>query len=82
MEAVKFYRKRSGLTQQALAALAGVDQGVVSRVENGLYEPGPSAARKLAAALGLEVWELMYAEQMLERRMEVERDVEEMLTAV
>lgn len=45
---LRAYRKREGLTQQALAAILGVDKRTVKRWERGEYPiPGPVAAALL-----------------------------------
>ena len=48
-------RKRAGLKQHELAALAGVDQAVVSRAETGKANLTLDTLHDLASALGLEV---------------------------
>jgi len=47
-------RKRRQLTQQELADLAGVSQGMVARIEKGnVLDPSMTVVRKLALALGI-----------------------------
>lgn len=51
-------RQRKALTQQELAAKAGVTRSTVARVEGGAEQPFPTTIRKLADALGVEPEEL------------------------
>lgn len=46
-------RKESGLTQSALAQLAGVPQSVISEYETGRREPSFTAVDRLVSATGL-----------------------------
>src|SRR5262245_34533977 len=47
-------RKRRGLTQVELAALAGVSQGLIARIEReDVKDPAASVVRRLATALGI-----------------------------
>lgn len=46
-------RKQRGLTLEALAVLAGIDPGGVSKIERGLAQPRPETVVKLARALGI-----------------------------
>ena len=71
------FRIRAGLTQQELADLVGVAQATINRYENGERSPSPEVLGRLADALGVEPWDLTYAEQVMERRHAVERLVEE-----
>ncbi|MBO0980113.1 helix-turn-helix domain-containing protein [Microbacterium sp. SD291] len=48
-------RKESGLTQAALARLAGMTQSVVSEYENGRREPSFDAVDRLVSAAGLAI---------------------------
>ena len=52
-ELLKRHRKKTGLTQQQLAELAGIAPGTVSSVEQGRSLPRQETARKLARALRL-----------------------------
>jgi DNA-binding XRE family transcriptional regulator len=48
------YRHRRGLTQQKLADLAGLSQGLIARIERGnVKDPSMSVVRRLATALGI-----------------------------
>lgn len=47
-EIVKDYRSKKGWTQEQLAFLLGIDQTMVSKLENGENEPGKKLALKLA----------------------------------
>lgn len=57
MEKVRHIRKMRGLSQEALAQLAGVTQYTVSEIELGHRDPHPSTLRKLATALNVELAE-------------------------
>ena len=48
-------RKRKGLSQRALADLAGVPQSHISRIESGAVDLRLSSLIELARALGLEL---------------------------
>ena len=52
---IQHLRERAGLSQSALAELAGVPVGTLRNWEQGRREPLLSAAVLLAAALGVEV---------------------------
>ena len=56
---LKRARKRKGLTQEELAAKAGLSRGYVSRLEMGLHDPPLSRVRKLAKALRVKVGRLV-----------------------
>lgn len=47
-------RKERGLSQEALAYKAGVEQTDISKFERGKEVPSAGRARKIAEALGLE----------------------------
>ncbi len=48
-------RRRSGLSQRALAARAGTSQSVVARIENGQTSPSVDTLVRLLEAAGLEL---------------------------
>lgn len=48
-------RRQRGWTLEAVAYLAGVDQGTVSRVERGLVEPTPETTVALARTYGISI---------------------------
>jgi len=52
---IRLARSESGLTQSALAQLAGVPQSVISAYENGRREPSFAAVDHLISAAGLAV---------------------------
>lgn len=52
-------RRARDLRQSEVAAAAGLDRSVVSRVETGVLRPSVSQRAKLAAALGLEPGQLL-----------------------
>lgn len=51
--ALREARKRRRLTQDALAALSGVEQATISRIEAGLAQPTWETAWRLSRALGV-----------------------------
>jgi transcriptional regulator with XRE-family HTH domain len=77
VKAIRMYRQRLGLTQQQLAVRAGVWQPEISRYENGVQQPWPHTLKKLAAGLETTPLELLIAEEMLTRRVQMEQVVEE-----
>lgn len=58
-QAIRTSRKRLGLSVQGLAQRAGVSLGLVSQLERGLGNPSLHSIRRLAAALGLPVSQLL-----------------------
>jgi putative molybdopterin biosynthesis protein len=57
------YRRRAGLTQQALAELAGVTRQTVGGIEAGRYGPSVEVGLRLARALGCRVEDLFALEE-------------------
>ncbi|MYR08996.1 helix-turn-helix domain-containing protein [Gordonia sp. SID5947] len=62
------YRILCGLTQPQLGLAAGVPTALIGALERGEVELGPDVARKVAAALGLEVEVLSAAHERARRR--------------
>jgi len=58
-ENLKDARYRAGLTQQELADKAGLTQTTVARIERDAVEPEVRTLRKLAAALGVSISDLL-----------------------
>ena len=58
MENLKAIRKRRGLTQAQLAEASGLDQGFLSKVENGDANPTLDKITDIAAALKVHPAEL------------------------
>lgn len=48
-------REKHGLTQAQLAALSGIDQGDISRIERGTTSPTARTLQRVADALGADV---------------------------
>ena len=48
-------RTRSGLSQRALAAAAGVEQSTIARIENGVADPAYSTVNRLVEAAGQQL---------------------------
>ncbi|MBF2003801.1 MAG: helix-turn-helix domain-containing protein [Synechococcales cyanobacterium M58_A2018_015] len=60
---LKQIRLRLGMSQQDLAALAGVSRQTIGGVESGQYAPSATVALRLAKALGCPVEDLFWLEQ-------------------
>ncbi len=58
-ERLKDLRIRRALTQEELAAAAGIGKNTVNRLERDLPQPRPPTLRKLARALGVDPAELV-----------------------
>jgi len=56
---LRFRREMAGLTQEELAARAGVSKNALGALERGASEPRPSTIRRLAEALGCQPEELV-----------------------
>lgn len=48
-------RRRSGLTQQALAERSGIRQSVISRLERGNGNPSVKTLQRLAEGMGMKL---------------------------
>ena len=59
LPSLKEMRRRRGLTQRDLGALAKVSPGTIFRLENGLRGAYPKTVRKIAAALGVRPADLV-----------------------
>jgi len=57
---VRVWREHRGLTQAQLAERAGVTQGAVAQIESGKRRGSVDLLRKLAAALGVDVDDLIW----------------------
>jgi transcriptional regulator with XRE-family HTH domain len=66
-EALKQARKRSGLTQEALAERVQIDQARISQLESGSLNPTWSTLRALSAGLGMTLSELAAEAEAIER---------------
>ena len=51
---VRFLRRKLALTQEELAAKAGITVATLSRLENRLHEPTPPTMKAIASALGVK----------------------------
>nr|RNJ65970.1 MAG: helix-turn-helix domain-containing protein [Leptolyngbya sp. IPPAS B-1204] len=60
---LKQIRLRLGMSQQDLAAIAGVSRQTIGGVEAGQYAPSTTVALRLAKALGCQVEDLFWLEQ-------------------
>jgi transcriptional regulator with XRE-family HTH domain len=56
---IRRLRQKKELSQEALAAKAGVDRAYLSGIESGSRNPGVLSVAKLAKALGVTASELM-----------------------
>ena len=57
-EKIKQFRKAKGLTQKQLADLTGLAEITIRQYEAGKYEPKIDKLRRIAAALGVYIYEL------------------------
>jgi transcriptional regulator with XRE-family HTH domain len=55
---IRRFRQVSNLTQGKLCELTGIDQGHLSRIENGLADGSPSQIADIAHALGISMSDL------------------------
>ena len=58
---LKTCRDRRCLTQEDLASAAKVNVATIREIEQQRAYPRPSTRRKLAAALGLDPWEILWS---------------------
>ena len=58
-EKIKIARKKAGLTQKALAQKTGLATGTIQQYEYGDYKPKIEQLRKIAAALGVYISDLV-----------------------
>ena len=56
---IKALRERRGLSQEDLAARAGLSRGYLARLEIGLHDPTLTTLQKLAQALKVKVARLV-----------------------
>jgi transcriptional regulator with XRE-family HTH domain len=59
MEQLKRLREERGLSQVKLAARADLNPATVNQIERGAREASPATLRKLAAALGIRLYDLL-----------------------
>jgi DNA-binding XRE family transcriptional regulator len=52
-------RQRSGLTQDELSGISGIDQALISKMERGQHQPRYDTMSKLATSLGMSIPELL-----------------------
>jgi transcriptional regulator with XRE-family HTH domain len=53
--ALRWARRRAGLTQRALAERSGVPQSTISRIESGAVDPRVGTLRRLLQACGFDL---------------------------
>ena len=56
---IKALREQRGLSQEALAAKAGVSRGYLARLETGRHDPTVGTVEKLAKALRVKLTDLL-----------------------
>lgn len=59
--AVKTLRKQAGISQDTLADLAGTTKPSISRIETGEQVPSMDMLERIAAALGVRIYQIMAA---------------------
>jgi transcriptional regulator with XRE-family HTH domain len=57
-QAVRALRQKAGMSQEALAARAGLDASSIARVEAGQVDPTWGSMRRIASGLGIPLEEL------------------------
>lgn len=57
--AIRSLRRERGMSQESLAGLADIDRSYMSSVERGLRNVSVLNIARIAAALGVPVWELL-----------------------
>ena len=67
---LRIMRKRLGLTQQELARLAGVSQGLIARIESGTVDPRYSTLKKIMDTLEGKKSEVLLAENIMNKPVE------------
>jgi transcriptional regulator with XRE-family HTH domain len=65
-QAVRAVRLERGLSQERLAAIAGVDRTYISGLERGVRNPALSTQQRVAEALGVRLADLLAAAEQLE----------------
>lgn len=63
MNGIEFQRKKSNLTQKALAQLMGVTQANVSQWENGTAYPATEKLPELAKVFGCTIDDLFFSKE-------------------
>lgn len=58
-EQIKYYRKRSGITQQKLAELIGVQASAISKYEKGIVSPSWEMLLNISIALNISITQLI-----------------------
>jgi transcriptional regulator with XRE-family HTH domain len=76
-ERIKKVRKQKGMTQKELADKLGITNNSLSRYEIGERQPPVDMLEKIANALGVQMWELLY-DGNIEFNNNVEKDITEM----
>ena len=57
---IAHYRKKAGLTQEALAEATSYSVDFISLVERGVNAPTLARLKNIADAIGVEIWQLLY----------------------
>jgi transcriptional regulator with XRE-family HTH domain len=57
---IRSLRRARGISQESLAAMAGIDRSYMSSVERGLRNVSVLNVARIAEALGVPVWELFH----------------------
>ena len=68
-QVIAYFRQQSGMSQEVLSGLAGIDRSHLSKIELGIRSPTVSVLYKLASAMELTGSQLLAAaEQMEDKR--------------
>ena len=59
-ETIREYRKKRNLTQKQLGELSGTSESTIKQYELGKRQPRIEQLKKIAEALGVTEWHIMY----------------------
>lgn len=74
---LKKYRDQRGLSQRALFALSGIDNGMLSRMENGQINVTLKTISTLAESLDVSCWQLLFTTEEDPAMEETQPSIEE-----
>jgi transcriptional regulator with XRE-family HTH domain len=81
-DAIKKAREAKGLSQKEVALSCKMDQAHYSRIENGKTDPSFSIVVRIAKALGMDVSELLRADEVFKDVNSLDKSVIEKVTLI